>query len=270
MPDNQAQTLKMAYTHKILMVDDDILVQALISQYLINAGYAVVTAVSGAEMFERLNQIDDIDLVLLDLGLPDEDGIVLARKLRARSAMPIIILTARDRAEDRLAALDVGADDYLTKSVNPEEMLLRIRNLLRRSSGSLQTAKAETDDRGRTFQFDNWIVDMDGFSLTSPKGETVPMTPGEFRVLATLVRQPGRVLSRDQLLDAISGHEEAPSDRMIDAFISRIRKKIEANPRKPEYIQTVTGIGYKFIGRRTPKDTREDAERRSDRQQGNR
>lgn len=259
----------MASTHKVLMVDDDTLVQALISQYLINAGYEVVTAVSGSEMFERLSDVDDIDLVLLDLGLPDEDGIVLARKLRARSSIPIIILTARDRAEDRLAALDVGADDYLTKSVNPEEMLLRIRNLLRRSAGAVKAAGTETGEPGRTYQFDNWVVDLDGFSLTSAKGETVPMTPGEFRVLATLVRQPGRVLSRDQLLDAVSGHEEAPSDRMIDAFISRIRKKIEQNPRKPEYIQTVTGIGYKFVGRKTPKDTLEDAERRSGRRRDN-
>lgn len=247
------------------MVDDDTLVQTLISKYLENAGYAVVTAISGHQMFERLNKEDDIDLVLLDLGLPDEDGIVLTRKLRARSNIPIVILTARDRAEDRLAALDVGADDYLTKSVNPEELLLRIRNLLRRSTGMAQKELTDTQVNARTFQFDNWVVNLDGFTLTSPNGEHVPMTPGEFRLLATLVKNPGRVLSRDQLLDAITGPDDSPSDRMIDAFVSRIRKKIEKDPKKPAYVQTVTGIGYRFVGKKAPKDRRTGASRASDR-----
>lgn len=255
----------MAQKFKILMVDDDKLVQTLISQYLINAGYTVVTASTGKDMFDRLNAVEDIDLVLMDLGLPDEDGIVLTRKLRARSSIPIIILTARDRAEDRLAALDVGADDYITKSVNQDELLLRIRNLLRRTSGNVQTAPEDTRMGERVFQFDNWVADMDGFTLTSPTGDLVPMTPGEFRVLVTLVKNPGRVLSRDQLLDAVTGHEEAPSDRMIDAFVSRIRKKIENDPKKPAYIQTVTGVGYRFMGKKAPQDRRASADRQSDR-----
>lgn len=238
----------MSYQHKILMVDDDALVQALISQHLENAGYEVIMAGSGQEMFDRLANVPDIDLVLLDLGLPDEDGIVLARKLRARSNQPIIILTARDEVDTRLAGLGVGADDYLTKSVTPDELLLRVRNLLRRTTGAETTRSPVSVDANDVVRFDGWVVDMKGYAITSPQGRDITMTPGEFRVLATLLKSRGRVLSRDQLLDAITTQEDEPSDRMIDAFVSRIRKKIEKDPRKPIYIQTVTGVGYKFSG----------------------
>ncbi|MBT3556931.1 MAG: response regulator transcription factor [Rhodospirillales bacterium] len=238
----------MKHQHKILMVDDDVLLQSLVSLHLEGAGYLVAKAGSGKEMFDCLNQEKDIDLILLDLGLPDEDGIVLARKLRARSSQPIIILTAREEMDTRLAGLDVGADDYLTKSVSPDELLLRIRNVLRRTTGTETTRTMMSGNADDAVRFDGWIVDMCGYAVTSPQGKIISMTPGEFRVLATLLKSRGRVLSRDQLLDAITGQEDDPSDRMIDAFISRIRKKIEKNPRKPVYIHTVTGVGYKFLG----------------------
>ena len=230
------------------MVDDDVLLQSLVSLHLEGAGYLVAKAGSGKEMFDCLNQEKDIDLILLDLGLPDEDGIVLARKLRARSSQPIIILTTREEMDTRLAGLDVGADDYLTKSVSPDELLLRIRNVLRRTTGTETTRTMMSGNADDAVRFDGWIVDMCGYAVTSPQGKIISMTPGEFRVLATLLKSRGRVLSRDQLLDAITGQEDDPSDRMIDAFISRIRKKIEKNPRKPVYIHTVTGVGYKFLG----------------------
>lgn len=227
----------------ILIVDDDELVRALIATHLESEGYGVTHAGSGKEMFELLDA-NDFDLVLLDLGLPDEDGLVLARKLRARSTVPLMILTGRRELDDRLAGLDVGADDYLTKSVNPEEFLLRVRNLLSRSSGG---DIAPTLGKDKNFiRFGGWAIDLDGHSLTSPAGEEVAMTPVELKLLAVLAKAPGRVLSRDTLLDAISGYDEAPSDRMIDAFVSRIRKKIEVNPKKPEIIVTITGVGYKF------------------------
>jgi DNA-binding response OmpR family regulator len=238
----------MSQQQKILMVDDDVLIQRLMSYYLEGAGYVVVTAGSGQEMYDCLAKNADIALILLDLGLPDEDGLVLARKLRARSSQPIIILTAREEEDSRLAGLDVGADDYLTKSVTPDELLLRVRNLLRRTSGAEVSTQPTSGNADGIVRFDGWVVDLKGYSITSPQGEDVTMTPGEFRVLAALVQSRGRVLSRDQLLDAITGQEDEPSDRMIDAFISRIRKKIENNPRKPVYIQTVTGVGYKFTG----------------------
>lgn len=232
--------------HKILLVDDDKLIQTLISRYLEHAGYDVAVAGTGQEMFDCLNKNIGIDLVILDLGLPDEDGLVLARKLRARSDLPIMILTARDGVDDRLAGLDVGADDYLTKTVDPAELLLRVRNLLRRSATKVPAGAMGSKNEGNIIQFDGWIVDSNGYTLTSPDGQDVTITPGEFRVLYALLKSRGRVLSRDQLLDAITGHEEAPNDRMIDAFISRIRKKIEKNPRRPAYIMTVTGVGYRF------------------------
>ncbi len=242
-------TITMSPQRKILLVDDERLIRTLISQYLLNAGYAVVTAGSGREMFDCLNNDAAIDLVILDLGLPDEDGLVLARKLRTRSAdLPIIILTARDGVDDRLAGLDVGADDYLTKSVDPAEMLLRVRNLLRRSAGRNSLHMAASDSAENVIRFDGWVFDSKGYILISPEGRDITMTPGEFRVLGALLKNRGRVLSRDQLLDAITGHEDAPGDRMIDAFISRIRKKIEKDPRQPVYIKTVTGVGYRFSG----------------------
>jgi len=231
---------------KILMVDDDPLIRALMSRYLEHAGYDVIAAGSGQEMFTCLNSHDDIALVLLDLGLPDEDGLVLARKLRARSSLPIIILTARDGADDRLAGLDVGADDYLSKTVNPAELLLRVRNLLRRTNTPCSACAQPASKNGDTIRFDGWVVDLHGYTITSPDNRDIMMTPGEFRVLGALLNSRGRVLSRNQLLDAISGHEEAPSDRMVDAFISRIRRKIEKDPKRPAYIKTVTGVGYKF------------------------
>jgi len=231
---------------KILMVDDDSLIQTLFSRYLETAGYQVVVAGSGREMFDCLNNHDNIDLVLLDLGLPDEDGLVLARKIRARSDLPIIILTARDGADDRLVGLDVGADDYLSKSVNPAELLLRVRNLLRRSARTAPTRKHPLGNPANIIRFDGWVVDPGGYTLTSPEGHDTPLTPGEFRVLGALLKTKGRVLTRNQLLDAVVGHEDSPNDRMIDAFISRIRKKIEKDPRRPVYIKTVTGVGYKF------------------------
>lgn len=240
--------IKMSRQNRILLVDDDTLIQALISRYLEQAGYSLVVADSGQAMFDCLNNDDAIDLVILDLGLPDEDGLVLARKLRARSDLPIMILTGRDGVNDRLAGLDVGADDYLTKSVDPAELLLRVRNLLRRSALPCSAGAQRPGSEENVIRFDGWVVDPKGYTLTSPDGRDITMTPGEFRVLGALLKNRGRVLSRDQLLDAITGHEDAPSDRMIDAFVSRIRKKIEKDPRQPAYIKTVTGVGYKFSG----------------------
>lgn len=237
----------MTVSQVILLVDDDPLILALMSRYLKQAGYDIIMAANGKEMFNCLNNHTKIDLVLLDLGLPDEDGLVLARKIRARSSLPIIILTARDSMDDRLAGLDVGADDYLSKSVDPAELLLRVRNLLRRTCtpGTI-TNNHTLMDGNNIIRFDGWIVDLKGYTLTAPDNREVIMTPGEFRLLGALLNKRGRVLSRAQLLDAISNQDEGPNDRMIDAFISRIRRKIENDPRKPAYIKTVTRVGYKF------------------------
>jgi DNA-binding response OmpR family regulator len=229
-------------TKHLLIVEDDELVQSLLAAYMQNEGFKVSLATGGKEMLACIDS-EAIDLVLLDLGLPDEDGLVLARQVRARSSLPIIVVTSRKDQKDRLAALEIGADDYLTKPFDPEELVLRVRNLLSRAGGTTEEAlRLKTE----VFKFQGWTLDTGGHNLTGPGGETVSLTRAEFNLLAALARAPNRVLSRDYLLDAISQDADAPTDRLIDVLISRVRKKIEPDPKKPEIITTVVGCGYKF------------------------
>ncbi len=227
----------------LLIVEDDELVQSLLAAYMQNEDFKVSLASTGKEMLACVDS-ESVDLVLLDLGLPDEDGLVLARQIRARSSLPIIVLTARKDQKDRLAALEIGADDYLTKPFDPEELVLRVRNLLGRSEKG--DAGKALRDRPEVFKFEGWTLDAGGHSLTGPKGAKVSLTRAEFNLLAALARAPNRVLSRDYLLDAVSQDADAPTDRLIDVLVSRVRKKIEKNPKKPEIITTVVGCGYKF------------------------
>ena len=213
-----------------------------------NDGFKVSLAATGKEMLACIDS-EAIDLVLLDLGLPDEDGLVLARQVRARSSLPIIVVTARKEQKDRLAALEIGADDYLTKPFAPEELTLRVRNILGRAGdGSNTNAEEALRERTEVFKFLGWALDAGGRSLTGPDGDKVTLTRAEFNLLTSLARAPNRVLSRDYLLDAVSQDADAPTDRLIDILISRVRKKIEPNPKKPEIITTVGG-GYKFSAR---------------------
>ena len=229
-------------TKHLLIVEDDELVQSLLAAYMQNEGFKVSLATSGKEMLACIDS-EAIDLVLLDLGLPDEGGLVLARQVRARSSLPIIVVTSRKDQKDRLAALEIGADDYLTKPFDPEELVLRVRNLLSRAGGTTEEAlRLKTE----VFKFQGWTLDTGGHNLTGPGGETVSLTRAEFNLLAALARAPNRVLSRDYLLDAISQDADAPTDRLIDVLISRVRKKIEPDPKKPEITTTVVGCGYKF------------------------
>lgn len=224
----------------LLVVEDDEQMQSLLSVYLEQEGYDITGVTTGKDMFSALNK-RPANLILLDLTLPDEDGLTLARQLRARSDIPIIIMTARQSMEDRLAGLDIGADDFLTKPFDPRELVLRVRNVLKRSSD-------DSDNETRTIDFDDWRLDLSARTLTAPDDSDVALTGGEFNLLVALAKAPNRVLSRDHLLDAVVRDNEPPSDRMIDVFVSRLRKKIEKNPRKPVYIVTVPGHGYKFAG----------------------
>jgi len=185
-----------------------------------------------------------VDLVLLDLGLPDEDGLTLTRQIRARSTIPIVVITARKGREDRLAALEMGADDYLTKPFDPEELVLRVQNLLGRSKGSMSQENSSRDKSA--IEFDGWKIDVNGRTVTNPDGGNILLTNAEFNLFSALAKAPNRVLSRDFLLDAVSRDDDAPSDRLIDVLISRVRKKIEIEPKKPTLIVTVPGCGYKF------------------------
>ncbi len=230
----------------LLIVEDDEFVQQLLAAYLQNEGFKVSLAASGEEMLTILDK-EPIHLVLLDLGLPDEDGLTLARQIRARSSLPIIVLTARKQRDDRLTALEVGADDYVTKPCDPQELVLRVRNLLSRANTSASpTGKWET---AHTLCFEGWEVNLTAHTLAAPNGRDVHLTRSEFNLLAALVKAPNRVLTRDYLLDAVSRHADSPTDRMIDVIVSRLRRKIERDPKNPKLIVTVVGFGYKFSAR---------------------
>jgi len=188
-----------------------------------------------------------IDLLLLDLGLPGEDGLALMRSLRERSAVPVIVVTGRGEPLDRILGLEIGADDYVTKPFDVRELAARVRSVLRRTGE--RPAKSESSTSSDTVRFDGWTLHLDARRLESPQGTTVELTTGEFELLATLVKAPGRVHSRDELLAATRGREAGPFDRTIDVQVGRLRRKIEADPQRPEMIKSVRGAGYVF----TPK-----------------
>ncbi|MCW5699451.1 MAG: response regulator [Rhodospirillales bacterium] len=232
----------------ILVVDDDREIRTLLSRYLAKEGYRVTTAADGREMRKA---IDDwaIDLVVLDLMLPGEDGLSLCRSLRARSELPVIMLTARGDEIDRIIGLEMGADDYLAKPFNPRELHARIRAVLRRA-GSLDRGERGSDvrfgDKPEVLVFEGWRLDLSARELTSPDGLLVPLSSGEYDLLVAFARHPTRVLSREQLLDLARGRDAQPFDRSIDVQVSRLRRKIERDPRDPRLIKTVRGGGYVF------------------------
>ena len=236
-----ASTKSQNTVRHILVVEDDEMMQSLLSAYLDNEGYKVSGVGTGSDMLAFLDR-NTVDLCLLDLTLPDEDGLTLARQVRARSNLPIIIMTARTGMDDRLSGLDIGADDFMTKPFDPRELVLRVRNVLNRSDGG-------ESDTNQVIDFAGWRLDLSGHALSNPDGGDVPLTAGEFNLLSALALAPNRVLSRNHLLDAIAHNDDPPSDRMIDVFISRLRKKIEADPKHPQFIITVPGHGYKFTGK---------------------
>lgn len=233
-------TLNIGRKGHLLVVEDDEMMQALLAAYLEKEGYEISAVITGKEMFVVLGK-RQVDLILLDLNLPDEDGLTLARQIRARSNIPIIIMTARKGMDDRLAGLDIGADDFLTKPFDPRELVLRVRNVLSRTG-------ERGGDKPQTVNFDGWRLNLSSRSLFAPDDTDVRLTGGEFNLLAALVNAPNRVLSRDFLLDAVAHNDEPPSDRMIDVFVSRLRKKISGPGGEQDYIVTVPGHGYKFTG----------------------
>jgi DNA-binding response OmpR family regulator len=227
---------------RLLIVEDDELVQSLMGAYLRRDGFDISLAATGREMLAAIDS-ETIDLVLLDLTLPDEDGLSLARQVRARSDLPIVVITARKGKSDRVAALAIGADDYLTKPFDPDELVMRVRNLINRNM-KLNPVNSVS----AIHTFDGWQVNLETRTVTDPKKQPVEFTRAEFNLLAALVKAPDRVLTRSHLLDAVSHDADSPTERLIDVLISRIRRKIEPDTRKPRYITTVVGCGYKFTG----------------------
>lgn len=226
---------------KILVVDDDAGLRELLQQYLTAQGYKVETVADGVAMENFLSKTTP-DLIILDLMLPGEDGLVLARKLRGRSDLPIIMLSARGEDIDRIVGLEVGADDYLAKPFNPRELLARIRALLRRSESPVAESVITPPVH---HSFGSYTLNLDARELHK-KGVNIPLTAGEFNLLRVFVEHPNHVLNRDYIMDRLRGYERSPFDRSIDVRITRLRRKIEDNPNSPLFIRTVWGEGYLF------------------------
>ncbi|MBK8175533.1 MAG: response regulator [Rhodospirillales bacterium] len=239
----------MDATPHLLIVDDDREIRDLLSRFLGKHGFRVSLAVDGKEMRKALAD-RAIDLIVLDLMLPGEDGLSLCRRLRAEGSVPVIMLTAAGEEIDRIIGLEMGADDYLAKPFNPRELLARIRAVLRRSAGTPASLLAAADEGEGTattrVAFAGWRFDIDKRELLSPAGVLVALSTGEFALLAAFVSHPQRVLSRDQLLDLARGRDAQPFDRSIDVQVSRLRRKIEDDPREPTLVKTVRGGGYLF------------------------
>jgi two-component system OmpR family response regulator len=235
-------TAGMGETSHILIVDDDREIRDLLGRFLTKHGYRVTTARDGREM-RRVLADWRIDLIVLDLMLPGEDGLSLCRQLRANSLIPIIMLTAMGEETDRIVGLEMGADDYLSKPFNPRELLARAKAVLRRARSE---PASDRTSGGAIMIFADWKIDLARRRLISPEDIVVDLTPGEFDLLVAFADHPQRVLSRDQLLDLARGRAAAPFDRSVDVQVSRLRRKIETDPMEPELIKTVRGGGYLF------------------------
>ncbi len=232
-----------AIRQHILVVDDDPQIRSLLEEYLTENGLRVSTASSGREMSQRMSE-QAIDLVILDLRLKDEDGMAIARSLRERLAMPVIMLTGvRDEA-DRVMGLELGADDYVMKPFSPRELLARIRTVLRRTRSAASEGSPRRD--ARAYRFGEFELNLRTRRLKRQDGRPVNLTKGELNLLAALLAAPERILTRDQLLEASRVYDNEVYDRAIDIQVLRLRRKIEPDPSQPRYIVTERGVGYIF------------------------
>ncbi|HEY3180032.1 MAG TPA: response regulator [Casimicrobiaceae bacterium] len=231
-------------TPHVLAIDDDPAMRQLIADYLSENDVRVTTVATGAEMSRVLAE-QAIDAIVLDLRLAGEDGMDLAKKVRAESAIPIIMVTGRKEEADRVMGLELGADDYITKPFSPRELLARVRAVLRRYK-ILQDVLPARDEKRRAYRFGGWELNLRTRRLTSPQGERIELTNGEFSLLQAFCAAPGRILSRDQLLELSRLNRAEVYDRSIDVQILRLRRKIEPNPSDPQYIKTERGAGYMF------------------------
>ncbi|WP_319529860.1 response regulator [uncultured Cohaesibacter sp.] len=226
----------------ILIVEDELTSRTMLSGYFESEGYLITEAESGAEM-RRAFAAGKIDLIMLDIHLPDEDGLTLLKDVRRYSDVGIIMVTGKSDDVDRIVALEMEADDYVTKPFNPRELLARAKNVIRRVR-----AARHNSTPNRVVRFANWQLDLDQRLLIDRNDETVHLTRGEFELLSALTSHKGQVLTRDNLLDHLNNRQFDPNDRTVDVLIARLRKKIEVDPKDPSLIVTVHGVGYVFTG----------------------
>lgn len=238
----------MPGTPRIIVVDDEPELRQILREYLGRHGFTVRAAVSGHELDIQL-AAEPADLLILDLSMPEEDGLSIARRIRARSSMPILILTAANDVVDRVVGLEVGADDYVTKPFDLRELLARVRALLRRtqSTSVIPARPKPVPDSENRVRFGKVLLDIDARSLLDADGAPLPLTAMEFDLLHAFAQNPNRVLTRDRLLDLAHNRDNEPFDRSIDIRIGRLRRKIEPDPAKPQVIKTVHGSGYMFV-----------------------
>ncbi|KQX96212.1 winged helix-turn-helix domain-containing protein [Variovorax sp. Root473] len=230
----------------IAVLDDEVGITLLLANYLQGHGFRVTQIHDGAAL-RALMAADTADLVLLDLGLPGEDGFSIARHIRENWRCGLVIVTGRGDPVDKVVGLEVGADDYVTKPFDLRELAARVKAVLRRLTPDASAATAAAPPPPERLRFAGWRLDTAARSLSNAQGEAVPLTTGEFDLLCAFARHPGRVLSRDFLLEQTRGREAAPFDRTIDVQVGRLRKKIEANADDPQLIKSVRGAGYILV-----------------------
>jgi DNA-binding response OmpR family regulator len=235
-----------AATPHIAVLDDEVDITQLLGNYLQNQGFRVSQLHSGRALME-LMAADPPALVLLDLGLPGEDGFAIARQLREHWHCGLVIVTGRGDAIDKVVGLEVGADDYVTKPFDLRELLARIKAVLRRIAPAEPAAVAAPAPARSKLRFAGWELDTAARRLTNPQGQDVALTTGEFDLLSAFAQHPGRVLSRDFLLEQTRGREAGPFDRTIDVQVGRLRKKLEADAEDPQIIKSVRGAGYILV-----------------------
>ena len=232
----------------ILLVDDETSLREPLGEYLTGQGFAVSEAESAAAARSHLVNTTP-DIVLLDIMMPGEDGLSLCRHLVETRGLPVILLTARGEATDRIVGLELGADDYVTKPFEPRELVARIRSVLRRASKTNGPAQSLPDAQDWHYHFEGWALDPLKRKLTDPEGVTIPISTAEFRLLRALLDNPRKVMDRDVLLDMVQGRSANLFDRAVDNQVSRLRRKIETDSRHPMLIQTVRGGGYRFAAK---------------------
>ena len=236
----------MARTPRVVVVDDEPELRKILSDYLGRHGFSV-RAVAGGDELDASLATEDADLLIVDIAMPDEDGLSITRRIRARSNVPILMLTAAADIVDRIVGLEVGADDYVTKPFDVRELRARIRALLRRSDRPARPDAMPERSVASLVQFGRVRLDMDARQLLQDDGEVVPLTGMEFDLLNAFVQNPNRVLTRDRLLDLAHHRDAQPFDRSIDIRIARLRRKIEPDPSKPQVIKTIHGTGYMYV-----------------------